>query len=321
MADLDIEPRKPFVVRERRLILLSTLLILLIISLSVLGNSTGPTTSQQAVEELSEQEVPLSLMICISAFLVCILASFSWLLHTRSQNRSALPNIPPVPAAWRFEDVILVFVVTIALSQTALMLLDGSFKSMIVVDSVVKIISVLVIFALIDRRGQEPFQVLGLDLRSGLRDSHRAFACFFVFLPFLFAISHFWQQLLIQLQGELYDPLQDVVKELAKAETAQMMMLILIAAIVIAPIAEEMFFRGFLYGFLRKHVRPSIAIAFVGALFGLSHSDIAAQIPTALLGVFFCYIYERTGRLAVPILLHAFYNSAQIFIIMSYRIG
>lgn len=321
MGEFDLKPKKPFVVRERRLILLSAALIILVILLAALGDGAAPPASQQTLQKLAEQEEPLSLQILVGTLSTLVLVSFFWLLSIKSRGRNALPDTRPVPAAWRMEDLIIVFFVSAAFSQAALMHLDGNFRTLLGVDSVAKIIAVLVMLVLIERRGQEPRQTLGLDLRGGLRVYLRSFACFFVFLPFLFAINYIWQQLLGHVQGESYEGSQEVVSQLVQTETGYMVTQIIVAAVVIAPIAEEMFFRGFLYGFLRKHVRPSIAMIFVGVLFGMFHMPLAVMLPTGLLGAFFCYLYERTGRLTVPILIHAFYNLTQILLIMSYRIS
>mgnify|MGYP000173810412 CR=1 FL=1 len=50
----------------------------------------------------------------------------------------------------------------------------------------------------------------------------------------------------------------------------------------------------------------------VGVLFGAVHaggSDAAFLVPLAVLGVLFCLLYERTGSLYPPIVLHAINNS------------
>jgi hypothetical protein len=80
---------------------------------------------------------------------------------------------------------------------------------------------------------------------------------------------------------------------------------------VVAPIAEELFFRGFLFGALRKHGLV-IAALVSGVTFGLVHvasSPIGFIVPLAGLGVILALLYERTGSLYPPIALHALNNS------------
>ena len=85
--------------------------------------------------------------------------------------------------------------------------------------------------------------------------------------------------------------------------------------IVVAPVAEEFFFRGFFYRALRTRLGVFTAAVIDGALFGVIHFDFsggdAALLlpPLALLGFVFCLVYERTGSLYPVIALHAFNNS------------
>lgn len=80
---------------------------------------------------------------------------------------------------------------------------------------------------------------------------------------------------------------------------------------VVAPIAEEMFFRGFLFGALRRHGLP-VAAGVGGLVFGLAHvasSPIGFIVPLTALGVILCLLYERTGSLYPSIALHCVNNS------------
>lgn len=80
---------------------------------------------------------------------------------------------------------------------------------------------------------------------------------------------------------------------------------------VVAPIAEELFFRGFYFGGLRKY-GLTIAVLVSGTTFGLVHlasSPIGFIVPLAVLGMILALLYERTGSLYPPIALHALNNS------------
>jgi len=88
---------------------------------------------------------------------------------------------------------------------------------------------------------------------------------------------------------------------------------------VSAPICEEFFFRGFLFGVLRRlNVRvagrqlgPWVAAAIVGVLFGLAHFDSAQPaflIPLGFLGFVLCIVRWKTGSLYPGMALHAVNN-------------
>jgi uncharacterized protein len=78
----------------------------------------------------------------------------------------------------------------------------------------------------------------------------------------------------------------------------------------LAPIAEEVFFRGFLFGGLRTRLSLWPAALIAGVVFGLIHAPtgITAVVPLAMLGVGLSWLYERTGSLGPPIILHVFNN-------------
>jgi membrane protease YdiL (CAAX protease family) len=86
-----------------------------------------------------------------------------------------------------------------------------------------------------------------------------------------------------------------------------------VLVIVIAPIAEEFFFRGFFYRALRTRFRIPTAALIGGLVFGAIHftgSDTLSILPIlGVLGVVFCLVYERTGTLFAPIALHAVNNT------------
>ncbi len=84
-----------------------------------------------------------------------------------------------------------------------------------------------------------------------------------------------------------------------------------IGAVVVAPVAEELFFRGLLQTFLRNVTnRPWVAVAVAGAVFGIAHNPQPHAVPTiAALGVILGVTYERTGSLVAPITLHVLFNA------------
>jgi membrane protease YdiL (CAAX protease family) len=88
----------------------------------------------------------------------------------------------------------------------------------------------------------------------------------------------------------------------------------------VAPMAEEFFFRGFLFGILRRmhvavagrEIGPWVAAVIVGILFGLAHFDSAQPeflIPLGFLGFVLCIMRWRTGSLYPCMALHSLNNS------------
>ena len=87
---------------------------------------------------------------------------------------------------------------------------------------------------------------------------------------------------------------------------------VVVLVTVIAPIGEEIFFRGFFFGALRNWRGPWLAAVLTGLAFGLIHvasSPVGYLVPLMIFGAGLCMLYEWTGSLYPPIALHALNNS------------
>jgi membrane protease YdiL (CAAX protease family) len=83
-----------------------------------------------------------------------------------------------------------------------------------------------------------------------------------------------------------------------------------VAVCLLAPVLEEMLFRGIiLRSFLRQYSRGT-AILGSAALFGFAHMNLYQYIAAVCMGMFLGWLYERSKSLLPCIALHAAYNSA-----------
>ncbi|HXF83995.1 MAG TPA: CPBP family intramembrane glutamic endopeptidase [Anaerolineales bacterium] len=87
---------------------------------------------------------------------------------------------------------------------------------------------------------------------------------------------------------------------------------LVIAAVILAPPVEEIFFRGFLFqGFRQRYgLVPGILIS--SLIFGLAHMDPTSLIPTFLLGAVLAYIYHRSNSVWPGIILHFLVNAFSV---------
>jgi membrane protease YdiL (CAAX protease family) len=95
--------------------------------------------------------------------------------------------------------------------------------------------------------------------------------------------------------------------------------LAVLAIVILAPIAEEIFFRGVVFNaFLREGGRRW---AFIGssALFAAIHLSLVALIPIFLLGLALAWVYHRTNNLLAPIVMHMVVNGASVAIALLMR--
>ena len=115
-------------------------------------------------------------------------------------------------------------------------------------------------------------------------------------------------------------PEQDITEELGIDQTTLAAVLGGILIIVFAPISEEMFFRGFVYGGLRTRMGLWPAAAISAVVFGLPHvtsSDLTIVPPLVIFGLLLAWLYEYTGSLGPPIALHTINNAIAFTVITS----
>ena len=88
--------------------------------------------------------------------------------------------------------------------------------------------------------------------------------------------------------------------------------IIAISAVIVAPLVEEIFFRGFIYQALRRTMAILPAALLTSLVFGIAHIDPAIIIPIALVGMILLGIYRWTGNLWSSIITHAGYNAVAV---------
>ena len=88
-----------------------------------------------------------------------------------------------------------------------------------------------------------------------------------------------------------------------------------ITLVVIAPIAEEILFRGYLFGKLLKVVPIWIAVLATSLLFGFVHGAWNVAIDTFALSIILCVLRLTTGSLWAPIMLHMTKNGIAFYLL------
>lgn len=89
------------------------------------------------------------------------------------------------------------------------------------------------------------------------------------------------------------------------------------SAIVLAPLVEELLFRGIAYRVIRDRGYPRLALAVSAVLFGLIHVNLMTFLPLTLFAVVLGVLYERTGTLLAPIAAHALFNAINFFLFLT----
>jgi membrane protease YdiL (CAAX protease family) len=117
--------------------------------------------------------------------------------------------------------------------------------------------------------------------------------------------------------GTFYAPFiqpeqQDITRDLGVDESTLAAIVGGILIVVLAPISEEIFFRGFFFGALRTRLTLWPAAAISATIFGLLHlssGDLSVVPPLIVLGLLLAWLYEYNGSLGPPIMLHMINNA------------
>ena len=155
-----------------------------------------------------------------------------------------------------------------------------------------------------------------LSILEALR---RAAPTFLRFLPIIWIASILWNLLLIGLQkvglvGET--PPQELIGIFASGGNPLAMSLLVLLAVIGAPLVEEIIFRGGLYRFLKSQTLIPFAQFFSSILFALMHGNLMSFGPLLIVGIILAHVYESEGNLKVAICFHALFNSFTLMILL-----
>jgi membrane protease YdiL (CAAX protease family) len=92
---------------------------------------------------------------------------------------------------------------------------------------------------------------------------------------------------------------------------------LIFATVIVAPLAEEVFFRGFVFGGLRARYDWRVAAAISAALFAAAHLELTFFIPAFLLGYLFAFLYHRSDSIWPGMILHALVNGFAMAVALS----
>ena len=115
----------------------------------------------------------------------------------------------------------------------------------------------------------------------------------------------------------------DLAQDLGADDSAVNLIAVALLVTLAAPIAEELFFRGFLFTALWRWKGWIPAAIISGIVFGLVHAggtDVVFLAPLAVLGFLLCWLYRRTGSLLPGMGVHAFNNSLALGVTLEWEV-
>ena len=123
---------------------------------------------------------------------------------------------------------------------------------------------------------------------------------------------------LIQAFGDQVEPQKLVTliaEESAKKENIPTLIFFVVMAVVVAPIAEEILFRGILYPAIKQIGYPRLAAIGTAFLFALFHVNLLTFASLTVVALGLIALYEFTDNLLAPITAHAVFNASNLIML------
>ena len=107
---------------------------------------------------------------------------------------------------------------------------------------------------------------------------------------------------------------QDAPALFEQSKSAAQRLPICLVAVIAAPIAEELVFRGYMYGVVKRFLGGGPALVLVASVFAVVHANVPSLLPLFLFACCLTLAYETSGNLLVSMTMHAGFNAVNLLI-------
>jgi len=112
---------------------------------------------------------------------------------------------------------------------------------------------------------------------------------------------------------------QEAIDALKHSKDPLVLALTTTCAVIVAPLCEEIVFRGYFYPVLKRYAGAWSAAVCVSLVFAVAHPILTNLLPIFILSGLLVYVYEKTGSLWASIAVHCCYNSTMTLIVAATR--
>ncbi len=113
------------------------------------------------------------------------------------------------------------------------------------------------------------------------------------------------------------DPEKLARELIGRADTPVELVALVVAVVVMAPLAEEVMFRGLLLPALSRRIGPLVGAVGISGVFALVHPDPVTFPGLFLFGLILAWLTTVTGRLGAPIVAHAAFNLTSVVLLVA----
>lgn len=229
----------------------------------------------------------------------------------------------PTPPKWTLADVFRVIIIFISfgyifvilegLSSRVLPFFKNENFRMVFNTALMNIVGISVIVHFVRRKYGQSLTTVGLSLAKVPKGIVFAAVGYIALIPVIILIMA-GTFLVIERIG-YKPPVQPIVEVFIEEKETSILWFSAIFAAIFGPVAEEIFFRGFMYSAAKKKFGIFPAILGTSVLFSLLHTHIVGFLPIMALGVLLAYLYEKTGTLVAPIAVHIMHNLGMVILV------
>jgi len=105
-----------------------------------------------------------------------------------------------------------------------------------------------------------------------------------------------------------------------KIKSMSLLSFFILQIVLFGPVAEELFFRGFVYKLIRKKYGFFLSALSSSLLFAALHRSSQDLLPLTTISISLCYVYEKTNNIASPIFFHIIHNSLSVSLLLLIKI-
>lgn len=299
------------------------------IVLGASAHATGRFDPARLSEEELVAQYPVLAAIACALFLVGLTCDIYLLLRFRRARQAATePLLKVHRQPWGLPELAtataLVFSgllgcgVILAVVAKMFSLGDASTKLLLVGGELLVRLGMVLAFAVYFSLGNIDWKtVLGLQRPTRRRSSALGVICYLAILPPLWLVMATVTQ--IMRRAGIEQTAQPVAEWLVTSDSWLMVGMLVVFAVVVAPIFEELFFRGFAYPALKERLGAWKALVLVSAVFALIHLHGPSIAPLFALAAALGIAYELTGSLLTPIIMHALFNAMNVGMLLFVR--
>jgi membrane protease YdiL (CAAX protease family) len=264
--------------------------------------SSNDLEARMRAVEASNPEVVVAMGFLVLLAVFCFIWLLVWWIRKAARKESVFDRVEALPVPWTWLAGLMAALAGVILVSEGLGR-DDVRALFMPTALVVPVLMMLGVGVKPDRQWSHPrfpiTRALGLGIILGL-------ASFVVIVPVALvqeqALSYFNIELTAQ------EPVEEFFQKITLSNLLDYALLV----VVIAPVAEEILFRGFLHPVLKQWLSWRASVLVIAALFAMAHLHLGSALPLFLLGILLGLAYEATHSLVVSIGIHATFNAVQL---------